>query len=364
MKTLVTIILVSMTIVPACQARGQDTDPVNKAAKEIRSLLSKYDGDDSVVRVELNELRGALNTYDSRRPDVYVTSRVGDLAAALKAKQAGYALSTLTAIDGLITALNAVRAIDAIGHANALATALREHVNAELPLKSGELRPSEFAALLTALEGAEAYYVFVAIDRRAPILKALLERKAVKEKLPLRNLPNLIALDDEIRKVETARAPVALAIRMATNLATLLDTVKTQQDNPSLKASLEALRSKLAAPPIARFHVIKATYGDIRESMISKKERTCDALPAMIEKCEKKETCRLPASPETALCGYDPVPHTGSRHKGLYLKYACVIGNKARWDRLQRYRSEAVQSEVAHLRATTQVLTCSRGETK
>jgi hypothetical protein len=54
----------------------------------------------------------------------------------------------------------------------------------------------------------------------------------------------------------------------------------------------------------------------------------------MIGLCERHADCTMPASSDTALCGFDPIPYADPAIRKLWVKYRCVSGGDDVWSEL------------------------------
>jgi len=399
----------TLILLPLHSPHSQTADEINKAADDFIAALKSFEGKDAEIRATLNKTREALNTYDlDANKWQFVITRSNELVGPLKGTTT-YQPNVLAAIDALIDAAYDVEDSVVEHAAERRAKALSDLIGKTPTLKHGQAAWVEVLALLKALEDVEnnfattaaerraedlialidktdvlklrkagweklglllakleeveAKFPVAAIDRRAPILTSLIKGNLASQ-IDLRDHSELVTLSKEIRKLQTAKTPLATVATASDELVNLLEGNKAKiPSTPAVLASVQALRAKVnevapeQTPP--GVHVVSAWFGDL-----TARGKRCNALHAMRQICERQPSCAIPnTSPvSNSLCGYDPAEYAEARNKGLVMTYACLQREDSVWDDLLSGQSEVHKSllQSATLRASGQTVICRK----
>ena len=220
--------------------------------------------------------------------------------------------------------------------------------------------------VLKRLETIERMYPISALNRRSNDLQTLVDQLAQGNNISGLTFPTLTTLKASLNALQAKLNPAESVSAQATELTKLIsrdgDNIEAITASPialrklvSLKKRIEIVVKEAVTPKV---HVVKAVYGDIRDSAIN--ARRCDATAALVKSCERANNCTI-ATPKE-ICGYDPVPFTEIRHKALVLSYSCVSADDDYWNLLQQDRRASLKnypSFTVHLRTSGEQINCN-----
>jgi hypothetical protein len=288
-------------------------------AAELKSLAGRLgDGlagiaDDAEINATIDALVAQLAVYQGKGGLTFLQKQAGLFAVWLNETPGSLAtkVSDITKVLELPANITKkFRQTQPLETAKSLDVALRAVVTREEGQYAPPLENPEFAKVIselsTALKGA--------VSNKYPIVR-------------------FNAAADEI--IEVVGEPAGNA--SAKDKKTVETNREWLQNNPDSLAKAEAAIAalkKLEGGFRPQVHIIEATYGDTGGKWSG--SRYCDATLAMREKCERQAKCELPASYQTALCGFDPIPRADDRIRGVAVQFACFAGGDPLWDSLAR----------------------------
>ena len=317
-------------------AEAQDVDKIKGLMTELNTELTPYvngPGDGSEMEKELLPLVQSIQNLRKKNMHAYIIAAMTDLESALN--KTPTILNDPKVIDKAFKLAPEIAKLESqfpFQAAKDRAKRLTALIQTTPRLDKGEATLPEISALLNKLLEAESFYTLSAVERRAQVLLAILEK--IKGNYPKFHdiaglLPLLISLEtkeqEESNSAIRRRAPIIKGL-IEGNVAKVQADESTKKALANLKVSIEKAIPARLKP---RIHVVDASYGDVSPG--AKANRKCQAVHAVINKCQAKTQCQVLPTDVNALCDKgSPSDFNLITGKRLEVKYKCIVAGQGR----------------------------------
>jgi hypothetical protein len=286
------------------------SDEINALADALARRLSSYSGDKASIRAKLDLMEAAIATHENPRDPKFIGERAEKLKTWIDAAE-WKQTSSIAQLSSLSEQLfKTMRAIDP----TAAAAALSKGADLLTAKGTDSFRPP--AELLTFRD--QMFATRTTLDGKLRVYD------------PARWLVDTSGSFDDLLMDKAADSDPVKQQR-----ASLRQTLRNAQDAMAGVAKVRSAIDKLSEGYRPLLHVVQALYGDIYQG--NNRYRNCDATQAMVARCERMASCKLPDNYKTSLCGFDPIPAADDRARGVAIVYSCNIGGDSLWDDLSRF---------------------------